>query len=119
MRASPFSTGTVKISPRASKSARVPVGPSEALAIEPLTSSQAAAAQGKSPRTVTSRPRRLAAGRGVEQPEVAVLLEGERPVAPVERLHVGVAEVRELARAPAVRVSYAQTLVAQSRSERK
>src|SRR5579863_10734067 len=47
----PFSTGTVKISPRASISRRFPVGDNDASAIILVTFSQCGSAQGKSPCT--------------------------------------------------------------------
>ena len=56
-RGSPFSTGTVKMSPRAAKRARFPVGESAAAAIDRPTSVQRGAAQGKSPWTLISTGR--------------------------------------------------------------
>ena len=49
LRASPFSTGTVKISPRASRATLFPVGERETAATRLLTFSQRVSAQGKSP----------------------------------------------------------------------
>ena len=48
-RTSPFSAGTVKISPRASTATRLPVGEIARLLIRPVTSSQCGIIQGKSP----------------------------------------------------------------------
>ena len=54
LRQSPSSAGTVKMSPRASKRARTPVGESDAFCSAPPMSSQWGRSQGKSPRTVMS-----------------------------------------------------------------
>ena len=51
-RQSPFSAGTVKMSPRASITARLPVGDSEALKIRLAIGFHCGSIQGKSPRTV-------------------------------------------------------------------
>ncbi len=52
LRMSPFSEGTVKISPRASNTARTPLGESAAMRIRSPTLSQCGRAQGKSPAAV-------------------------------------------------------------------
>ncbi len=54
LRAEPCSTGTENISPRASISARLPVGDKDADSMYLFTFSQRVSAQGKSPRTVIS-----------------------------------------------------------------
>ena len=54
-RVSPSSAGTVKISPRASITARTPLGEREAKDTRGLTSSQRVATQGKSPWTSMAR----------------------------------------------------------------
>ena len=57
LRAVPFSAGTVKMSPRASKAARTPVGDSTALRTMLATLLNCGRAQGKSPVTsMVSRP---------------------------------------------------------------
>ena len=52
LRTSPFSAGIVKISPRASTAARLPVGLNAMFAMRPLTSFQPAIIHGKSPTAV-------------------------------------------------------------------
>src|SRR6476620_5074797 len=52
LRGSPFSTGTVKMSPLASNKIRLPVGDSDTLVAWLVTFSERVSAQGKSPTTL-------------------------------------------------------------------
>ncbi len=94
-RTSPFSAGTVKISPRASNTARLPVGERAAFSIRSTASVQWGRAQGKSPSRVTAELARLAA-RGVHGPQPAAVLEDHAPVAAGQVLAVELLEVGTL-----------------------
>ncbi len=117
LRASPSLTGTVKISPRASMSTRLPVGDREAAAMRRLTSSQRASAHGKSPRTVmSSRRARPVSGSSVWiQPSCS----NTRPSRPPDN-HLTSASAKCVScRSAPDATSYAQTFAAQSLSDTK
>ena len=103
LRTSPFSAGTVKISPRASNTARLPVGDSATFCTRSTTSVQWGRAQGKSPSRVTVNARRLAAGR-VHRPQVAAVLEDQAAVAAGQVLAVELLEEGALLQAAGDRV---------------
>jgi len=93
-----LSAGTVKISPRASKRARLPVGDSDAHSIRRVTSAQRGVAQGRSPRTSITSWR--SAPSRVEEMHVAGLLVDQHPAAAAQRLDVVVLVARDLGDRP-------------------